>query len=154
MISTFGIISFIVVLVCVNALVLHFKVMKRRTSVDENFVVLDNLLREQLEILYASAEAVSEAASVREMCEALAERDTHKLFRALPNLKKEADIFFHTEELSEISSETEQAVANYNAATETYNEFIEKFPASAMASILALPIAKPVLPHLKLKNFK
>jgi len=143
MISVFGIISLVVLTVSVCAMILHFRVIKQRSSVDENFAALDNLLRLQLEIIYEAAENLPEPEEIREMCEIFSEYETRKLYKSIPKLRKVASLAEH-DELSEIILQTENSAALLNEAIEKYNAYTAKFPAHLMVGILGLSKEKPV----------
>ncbi|MCL2225661.1 MAG: hypothetical protein FWB96_11905 [Defluviitaleaceae bacterium] len=142
-ISAVGVVSLVVVVVSVGAMVLHYRVLKRRGAVDESFAVLDDLLRLQLEIIYEAAEGLptpEDISEIKEMCEVFSEYETYKLSKALPKLRKAASLGEH-EELSATVSETETAAAELSRAIEKYNDYAATFPACLMISILGLEVS-------------
>ncbi|MCL2386988.1 MAG: hypothetical protein FWC89_05470 [Defluviitaleaceae bacterium] len=136
-ISIFGVVSFLILVVSVGALILHNKIITRRAAVDEALAAVDNLLHEQLETLYETAITHPDSQDFLELCEDYAALQTRELLIALPELQEEAAHFLPPPE-DEKKEALTQAVKTLNTAIDIYNAFITKFPAQLMASILTL----------------
>ena len=165
MISFLGFFSLIVFAISVGALLLHFKVIKRRSAADDCLEILDSLLRDRLEILCEIAELSPNPYELQELCEIHAAQDTRKIIKSLPRLHKMAAFIldgFEEPDESEEPEESEemeiikvfdvnlleirQAIQNYNGELTAYNDMIAVFPGNVMANILGLTPEKEIGP--------
>ena len=165
MISMFGIISIAVALVSILAIVLHNRVMKRRTAVDYLTEELETLLRDRLGMLHRYSRPGTQ---LRELCDVYMDLELESILFALPEITaafedaKEAGSLVISEPLEE---EPEQPEASYvsmarlesnadaifektealNQAIEVYNAFItHRLPEGLMARVLGLEVQELV----------
>jgi len=135
----------IIFVLSVSAMVLHFKVMKRRGAVDESLAVLDNLLRERIEIIYEMTEGAPETDELREKCAEFSAYDTRRLINSIFEIDEAAEILTEDRNfLDENIIETEQARAAFNDIINAYNAYIAIFPARIMAFFLGLSQEKMI----------
>jgi len=141
MISIFGITSIFIVIVSVAVIILHNRIMKRRTPVDTYLAELEELIRQRMEMLYSIAIPGSE---LHELCTHYIDLDFNSLLHAYPDITNAYD---HAEEkysttptaLEENAEAMHTTTQALNKAIETYNNYITKSPTeAAMAKILGL----------------
>ena len=112
MISAFGIASVLVLALSIYAMILHFKLMKKRTAMDESLAELEFLLHEQLESI----------------------EDPE-----IENLKK---LYKSMQKTESITPEIKEAMRSANHTIKAYNAHISVYPAKAMAFILGFSAEK------------
>jgi len=147
MISIFGIISIVVALLSVAVIILHNRVMAKRTPVDTYLADLENLIRERLNNLYNESHPGTE---LQALCGQYMDLDLNSMIKALPDIDRacedEPDINEHEITLS-ISKTTE----TLNQAIEAYNSFITgSLPVKLMAFALTLTTEETI--HCTLIN--
>ena len=148
MISALGIASLAVLLFCVGALILHFRVMQKKSRVEGHFADLDNLLRDRLELVMdLCADSTPGEVELAALCESYVDGDVRDIIKALPKLRKAIDSFeeiFASDEYIHNTGALEDAAQDYNAALDTYNGFIANYPGKLMAQALGLAPEKPL----------
>jgi len=109
MISLFGVVSFIVLVICGAGLVLHHFVMKKRVQLDEAIAALTEKLRDN----YEDSEYYSE----QEM----------------------ADLIYDVQAADVDKSNFTEELEQYEAMLAEYKTCIKKFPGNVAARLLGLP---------------
>ena len=134
MISIFGVISVVIAILSVATIVLHNRVMGKRTPVDTHLAALEDLLRERIEILYQTSYPDSELYT---LCTQCIDLDFNDIIKALPHIDRAS---FDCEEVhTDNAKAISETTAALNHAIEEYNKYITgRFPAVFMASILGL----------------
>jgi len=164
MISIFGIISIAIAVLSVVAIVLHNRVMGKRTPVDTLSAELESLLRDRVEMLHQYSRPGSE---LRELCDMCIDLDLESMLKALPEIgrafddEREAGNLIISEPLEEYpeaamdnyvsmakldnnTQAIQEATLSLNQAIDAYNDFItNRFPAVFMAQILGLNTEEP-----------
>jgi len=160
MVSLFGFVSLFIALVCISAIVVHYRIMRRRAPVDLLILELENLFRTRIEILYNLSTPHS---LLRNLCDQYIDTNLASLLDALPdiieayeNTSDTEEVFLEDgeEESSQINNEdyeaytkaleenyntTEDAIASLNKKIEDYNNFITKGVSNIlMAKVLGL----------------
>jgi len=141
MISIFGIISVIIALISVTVIVLHNRLMLKRSPVDSYLAELEDLVREKIESLYHESRPDSE---LRALCAQCIDLDLNGMMEALPEIE-----VAQAEELSpdentgnHTISETVEAL---NQSIHKYNRLITgSSPMRLMARVLALTLENPI----------
>ena len=128
MISMFGIVSIVIVLVSAAAIVLHNRIMKKRAPVDMYLEELEEQLRKRVEMLYHASPRDSDLYS---LCDQCIDLDLSGLLNAMPDIDTALEDYPPTsddeisalEENTQAIQSTEQAL---NQAIESYNDFITR----------------------------
>ena len=169
MISIFGAISLVVLVVCVAALVLHFRVLKKRSQIDDAMSRFDELLRDRLEMYIDLAEDIpGDFEEIENLCESYVFAETRQIIKSWAKIeravaplktakdKKEALTQMNREEtrqleepslqskLSENAKEIDAMVRDYNDGVVVYNENISRFPGKIVALAVGFTAAKPM----------
>ena len=149
MISALGVVSLTIVLFCVGALILHFRVMQKKSLVDDQFAILDNSLRDRLELMMdLCVGSTPDENELIALCESYVDGDVKDIIKALPKLRKASaglqEMFESNEYYLSNTAALEDTVQNYNAALSVYNVFIAQFPGKLMAQTLGLAPEKPL----------
>jgi len=140
MISIFGIVSVAVALICVAIIVLHNRVMNKRTPVDEHLAALEDLLREKIENLYNTSHADSE---LRVLCGQCVDLDLNSMLKALPDIDIVADDLQTND--YEANQKIQETIAGLNQVIDEYNRFIiRNLPVNLMAQALGLTAEEPI----------
>jgi len=135
MISVFGIVSVAVALISVVIIILHNRVMSKRTPVDTYLTELEDLLREKIEILYHASLPGTE---LQVLCNQCIDLDLSSIINAMPDIDRAsmADLHEYEHESNRAIQETTEAL---NQAIKAYNSFITgSLPVVLMSRILAL----------------
>lgn len=143
--SIFGVVSFIVFIICTVVLILHFRVMKKRGKMDDALVLVEERMFERLEIILDLMENKEEQTEETEpdqaiedaytLCEQLIHSDIHKMIKTYPKIKK----VLLTNELENLKIMTdnftkiELAIRSYNKRLTTFNSCISRFPGKIIA---------------------
>ena len=166
MISVFGIVSVVVALLSVAAIILHNRIMRKRTPVDTHFAELEELLRIRVEMLH---DISTPGSSLQGLCDECVTLDVGSMLNALPYIntafdcEKEAEMPSHDESPEEDEEEDfasaditvatlEENTEAINAATEALNQAINDYnsyiassrPVTIMALILGLKAEKTI----------
>ena len=148
MISLFAIISLSILIISITILVLHFKLLKLRGEVDDNFSALDILLRDRLDILFEIGQESPEGQALCTLCEDYDNSPTIKILKALPELKNQFKSIINSDEgkknLEENEQEIELTIETYNKSIIKFNAHISIFPGIVMACLVGLKQEKPV----------
>ena len=159
MVSLFGFVSLFIALVCISAIVVHYRIMRRRAPVDLLIAELESLFRTRLEILYNLSAPQS---LLRSLCDQYIDMDLSSLLDALPeiveafeNSSDSGEVFLEDAKEESIKADSEDCArmealeANYKAVEdaivalnkkiENYNNFITKGVSNIlMAKVLGL----------------
>ena len=157
MISIFGIISVLVAFFSIAAIVLHNRVMSKRTPVDTYLTQLEDLLRDRLVALYHLSPHDSE---LHDLCDQYMDLDLSAIAGALPDIHRasKADLHINAPEeweaqessdrletLAQNAEAIQETAAALNQAIQVYNGFITgRPPMAAMAYILGLTVEEPI----------
>ncbi|MCL2405437.1 MAG: hypothetical protein FWC92_07820 [Defluviitaleaceae bacterium] len=114
MISIFGIISIVVALFSVAIIVLHNRLMAKRTPVDSYFTQLETLVRDRIEHL---CHASTPDAELHTLCIQYVDMDIESMIRALPDIE-------HAHEAN-LQASDDAIPAIHETIIETINETIE-----------------------------
>ena len=134
MISAFGIISIAIALASVTIIVLHNRLMLRRTPVDSYMAALEELLRESLERLFNASPPGSD---LQNLCGNCMDLGLNDIIQALPDISRACTpgLCDEQEKLHAIR-ETAEAL---NQAIRDYNSLITgSLPMKLMAQALSL----------------
>ena len=141
MISVFGVTSIFIVMVSVTVIILHNRIMKRRTPVDIYVAELEDLIRKRMEMLY---EISIPGTKLHELCTYYIDLDFDTILNGLPEI---THAYTHADEryetaptaLDENTTTIQQTTNSLNHAVKDYNDFITKSPTEVMlAKILGL----------------
>lgn len=132
--------SVAVALICVAIIVLHNRVMNKRTPVDEHLAALEDLLREKIENLYNTSHADSE---LRVLCGQCVDLDLNSMLKALPDIDIVADDLQTND--YEANQKIQETIAGLNQVIDEYNRFIiRNLPVNLMAQALGLTAEEPI----------
>ena len=141
MISIFGIVSVVIALISVAIIVLHNRVMAKRTPVDTYLAELEDMLRDRIENLYHASHPDSE---LRDLCGQCVDLDLSNMLKALPDIDRACAAGSHIDEHAHPQGMGETIKA-LNQAIEEYNRFITgNLPVVLMAQALGLKVEEPV----------
>ena len=170
MISILSIALIVIILLCVVGLGLSRNIMKRRLLVEERFAVLENLLRQRLELLMMLTDALdsyevplsmpaSKAKNLRTIFENTADALAADLIKNLPQVieaqktlksrEKEWPAKIR-EDLEKNAATLAAAADEYNKSLIPYNESISLFPGNVLAVLLTISTEAPFLYFEKL----
>ena len=165
MISIFGIISIMIVMISVAAMVIHNRVMKKRTPVDTHLAELEDLVRDRVEMLYRCSRPGSE---LRALCDQYIDLDFESIQKALPDIgmafddaweagnlitdapfkedsASAADHNITIATLDNNAQAIQETTAALNQAIDSYNDFITNRPHDIlMAHVLGLTTVEPL----------
>jgi len=164
MISIFGIVSIVIALISVVAIVLHNRVMNKRTPVDTYLEELEVLLRDRVEMLHGSA---APGSRLRSLCDQCTYLDFESILEALPDVNEALDDAKEAGDLiisgsfkddfeaaaaenitftaiDENAQKIQETITALNQSIENYNSFIASRLGVLMAQILGLEAEDPV----------
>ena len=170
MISILSIALIVITLLCVLGLGLNRNIMKCRLLVEENFAVLENLLRQRLELLLMLTDALdsqeaplsmsaSKAENPRTIFENTADALAADIIKTLPQVIEAQKLLKSREKqwpakireaLKENTAELSAAADEYNKSLIPYNESISRFPGNVLAVLLTISTEDPFLDSEKL----
>jgi len=141
-ISLFGLVSIVVLVLSAAALVLHFRVLVLRGQVDDSFAQVEVLVRVRIDLIYDLGTNHDDGSELCLMCEEADASHAKDVFASFPEIEKvledlrlEPDSFIP---LKENKTEVLSAAGVYNVHLEKYNLFIGKLPGSVMAHVIGL----------------
>ena len=161
MISIFGIVSMITVLVSVAAIVLHNRIMGKRAPIDTQLAALEDLLRNRVEMLYHYSRPGTE---LHALCDLYMDLDLESILQALPDIGRAfddaieagnliireplddnptptSDNYVTMAKLEDNAQAIQEATITINQAIKSYNNFITSRPLEMlMARILGLTV--------------
>ena len=148
MISIFGITSIFIAIISIAVIILHNRIMKRRTPVDIYMAELEELVRQRMEMLYKIS---TPGTDLNQLCANYIDLDFNAILDVLPDIN---DAFNISEEkhttdttaLDENADIINKTTDTLNQAIKYYNDYISKSPTEiAMAKILGLEEVEPVI---------
>jgi len=89
MISIFGVVSMVVLLMCVAALALHFRVLGKRSAMDDAMAKFDELLRDRLESFIELVDVTERDIDVDAfyaLCEFYMTAETRQIIKSWPKM--------------------------------------------------------------------
>jgi len=149
MVSIFGFVSLFITIVCVAAIVLHSKVMRRRAPVDTHMAQLEDLLRLRVEIMYNLSPVDS---PLHELCAQCVDADFANIMATLPSITETYQQAYRDatwdeihNDLQENTESIEETITNLNQVIEKYNNYITANSSGmTMAWILGLSTEEPL----------
>jgi len=144
MISIFGVVSVIIAVVSVAIIVLHNRLMLKRTPVDAYFTALEDLIRDKIEDLYHTSPPESE---LRDLCSLYVDLDLDSMLKALPEISRACESGLEcnisgSDESAKAIQETTEAL---NLSIQEYNALITgSIPMKLMAQMLTLTTESPI----------
>ena len=147
MISIFGAMSLVVLIVCVAALVLHVRVLKKRSRVDDAMAEFDELLRDRLEIyLDLAGDAQGDFEDIENICESYVLAETRQIIKSWAKIEKSVaplkSEINKNEALAQNAKDIDAMVRAYNNNVAVYNDSIAHFPGKIIALAVGFTAVK------------
>ena len=154
MVSLFGTLSIIVFLICAGTLVLHSKLINKRSNTEVFFSNFDNLLRERLELYIDLVEDLEETdtafngTEIFDICESYLTAEIRQIIKAWVKIDKATNQIKSeiekNEALTTNGKEIAFAIKAYNDNTALYNNNIKKLPWNIIAFAVGFKELKPI----------
>ena len=148
--SAFGFVSIFIAVLSIAAIVLHYRVMRKRSPVDNALAQLEDLLRQRVEAILDTSDEDTELFA---LCSQVVDMDYAALFGAVPDIENalwetiEAGEHVPMDVLSENAHAIQAGTEALNQAIVEYNHIITAKPSGVlMALILGLAVEEPVDP--------
>ena len=139
MISIFGVVSVITAVTSITIIVLHNRLMLKRTPVDTYAAALEDLIRERIEGLYHTSPPESE---LHDLCSLYVDLGLNDMIMALPEIDRACESSLLDDESASAIQETTEAL---NQAIQDYNNLItNNLPMKLLAQVLTLTTELPI----------
>lgn len=142
--TLFGVISLLVLVMSALALGLHFRVIRKRITVDESAKEVDKLLRNHLDLLLELSEFTAQYDEMYKLWEKNLFSNTTNLIKTLPEIEKFLSLEHDDDklDLEESNTEIELFVKTHNEKIKIYNDVITRFPWSVIAFATGLKVLR------------
>jgi len=135
MISVFGIISVAIAIISIVIILLHNRLMLKRSPIDTYLTMLEDIIRERIENLHCNSHPDSE---LQALCAISMDLDLSGMVEALPDIDRALDEE-HAIDDNESRKTIHETIEALNQAIEEYNRLITgSLPMKLMAQALAL----------------
>ena len=135
MLSLFGIISLVVLVMCITILIIHTRVLNSRNALDVAFALFDELLRTRLELIIEIAPQ-----DLQDICDQYTMAQTQQIIKSWQKIKKATNVIKEelekNEALTANAEEISIAVKAYEECVLKYNRQISSFPGKIVALLV------------------